>query len=51
MLGDEHFKIMEYEADSSRIFPNTDIKGGIVISYHDETKSMAQLKSLQSIRN
>lgn len=38
MLGDEHFKIMEYEADSSRIFPNTDIKGGIVISYHDETK-------------
>ena len=33
MLGDEHFKIMEYEADSSRIFPNTDIKGGIVISY------------------
>lgn len=38
MLGDEHFKIMEYEVDSSQIFSNTDIKGGIVISYHDTTK-------------
>lgn len=44
MLGDEHFKIMEYEADSSRIFPNTDIKGGIVISYHDETKKYGAIE-------
>lgn len=44
MLGDEHFKIMEYEADSSRIFPNTDIKGGIVISYHDETKKYGTIE-------
>ena len=44
MLGDEHFKIMEYEADSSRSFPNTDIKGGIVISYHDETKKYGAIE-------
>lgn len=44
MLWDEHFKIMEYEADSSRIFPNTDIKGGIVISYHDETKKYGAIE-------
>lgn len=44
MLEDEHFKIMEYEADSSRIFSNTDIKGGIVISYHDETKKYGAIE-------
>lgn len=44
MLEDEHFKIMEYEADSSQIFSNTDIKGGIVISYHDETKKYGAIE-------
>lgn len=35
MLSDEHLKISYYEADSSNVFSNTDIKGGIVISYRD----------------
>lgn len=35
MLNDKHFKIMYYEPDSSRIFSNTDIKGGIAISYRN----------------
>jgi type II restriction enzyme len=35
MLKDEHFKILYYESDASKIFPNTDIKGGVVISYRD----------------
>ena len=26
MLSDEHFKILHFEEDSSKIFPNTDIK-------------------------
>lgn len=33
MLSDEHLKIMFYEQDSSKVFSNTDIKGGVVISY------------------
>lgn len=33
MLNDPHFKILSYEADSSKVFSNTDIKGGIAISY------------------
>lgn len=33
MLNDEHFKVMFYEQDSSKVFNNTDIKGGVVISY------------------
>ena len=36
MLADPHFKIIHYEPDSRKIFPNTAITGGIVISYRDE---------------
>ena len=35
MLNDPHFKIMHYEADSAKVFANTDIKGGVVVSYRD----------------
>lgn len=38
MLNDCHFKVIEYEAESSKIFSNTDIKGGVVISYRDTEK-------------
>ena len=37
MLNDEHFKILEYTEDASLIFSNTEIKGGIVISYRDNS--------------
>jgi hypothetical protein len=43
MLNDEHFKIMDYEPDSSRIFLNTDIKGGIAISYRDSNKNFGAI--------
>ena len=35
MLNDPHFKIIKYEPDATAVFPNTQIKGGIVISYRD----------------
>lgn len=35
MLNDTHFKVLHYEEDASTVFPNTDIKGGIAITYHD----------------
>ena len=38
MLEDKHFKIVYYEQDSSNIFPNTDIKGGVVVTYYDKNK-------------
>ena len=28
MLNDPHFKVIDYEQDSSKVFLNTDIKGG-----------------------
>lgn len=33
MLSDEHFKVLDYEVSGSKIFPNTDIKGGVAITY------------------
>lgn len=35
MLEDPHFKVLAYEPDASRIFPNTEIKGGVSITYRD----------------
>jgi hypothetical protein len=43
MLNDPHFKILKYEPDSSKIFSNTDIKGGIAISYSDSTKDFGPI--------
>lgn len=36
MLTDEHLKVLYYEQDSSKVFANTDIKGGVAITYHDK---------------
>ncbi len=35
MLEDPHLKVLYYEQDSSKVFSNTVIKGGIAITYHD----------------
>lgn len=35
MLNDKHFKVVYYEQDSDKIFPKTDIKGGVVITLRD----------------
>lgn len=39
MLNDPHLKVKYFEQDSSKLFSNTDIKGGVAITYHDKTKS------------
>lgn len=55
MLEDQHFKILHYEADSKKMFANTDIQGGIVISYYannakfDPIKIFTQFKELNDI--
>ena len=38
MLSDEHFKILQYEADSSKIFPSATITGGLAVSYRNANK-------------
>ena len=44
MLNDAHFKILHYEADASKIFPNTDIKGGVAISYRDRSRDFGAIE-------
>ncbi len=56
MLSDTHFKVLDYQAEVSRVFPNTNINGGIAITYHDESKEygaievFAQFNELNLIR-
>lgn len=38
MLNDPHFRVLWYEQDSSKVFANTEIKGGVAVTYHDKTK-------------
>lgn len=43
MLDDKHFKIIEYEPDCSKVFANTEIKGGVAISYRDTKKDFGSI--------
>ena len=36
MLNDPHFKVLWYEPESEKVFSNTDIKGGVIISYRNK---------------
>ena len=44
MLNDEHLKVLYYEQDSSKVFSNTDIKGGVVVTYRDSSNSFGAIK-------
>ena len=45
MLNDEHLKVSFYEQKSSNVFPNTDIKAGVAITYRDSSKSLGPIKT------
>ena len=44
MLEDEHFKVLSYEPDASKIFVNTEIKGGVAITIRDKTKNYGAVR-------
>ena len=46
MLEDEHLKIGKYYSDGAEVFPNTDIKGGVVITYRDETERFNPIRRM-----
>lgn len=56
ILNDEHFKVLKYTQKSSNIFRTTDIKGGIAITYYDNSKkfdpiiTFSSFEELNSIR-
>lgn len=57
MLEDPHLKVLMYIQDSSKVFSNTDIKGGLAITYHDKSVNFGAIDSftpfneLNSIRS
>lgn len=49
MLTDVHLKVIYYEQKSSEIFPNTDIKGGIVVTYYNSKENFGAIGQFISI--
>ncbi len=45
MLEDPHLKVLYFEQDASKIFSNTDIKGGVAITYRDATKKYGPIRA------
>lgn len=44
MLNDKHFGVLQYEPDGSLIFPNTDIKGGVAITFYNKKKTYIPIR-------
>lgn len=42
-LSDNHLKIIYYNQNSADVFPNTDIKGGVVVTYRDVNKNFGAI--------
>lgn len=43
MLKDPHLKVTYFEQNSSKVFSNTDIKGGVCVTYRDESKDLGSI--------
>lgn len=44
MLNDPYLKVIYYESESKKVFENVDIKGGIAVTYHDNSKDFGAIK-------
>lgn len=44
MLENEHFKVLYYEPNASKIFVNTEIKGGVAITINDKSKNYGAVR-------
>ena len=45
MLSDEHLKVEKYVQNGNEVFPNTDIKGGVAVIYHDDKKNFGAIET------
>ena len=43
MLSDEHLKVIQYEEDASKVFCNTDIKGGVAITIRNNNRVFGKI--------
>lgn len=44
MLEDKYLKVIYFEQSSSNIFPNTDIKGGVAVTYHNTSENFGAIQ-------
>ncbi len=51
MLQDEHLKVEYYNQNSSEVFSNTDIKGGVAVMYRDSKKEFGAINQFVSDEN
>ena len=45
MLSDDNLKVVFYEQDSASVFPNTDITGGLVVSYREKGSKIGPIRT------
>ena len=43
MLDDPHLKVINYQQKSDAVFPNTDIKGGVAVTYWESSKDFGAI--------
>lgn len=43
MLSDPHLKVVSFAADAESVFPGIEIKGGVAVTYRDETKTLGPI--------
>ena len=48
MLCDKHLKVLYFEQDSAKVFPNTDIKGGVAVTIRDNNKNFGAIETFTS---
>lgn len=50
MLNDKHLKVVYFNQNSSDIFPNADIKGGIAILHRDENRNFGKIGTFTAFK-
>lgn len=45
ILDDRHIKLVDYYSNSTKIFPNVDIKGGVAITFRNENESYSPIET------
>ena len=49
MLEDEHLQVIYFAQKSEEVFPNTDIKGGVAVTYRDAQKNFGAIETFTPV--
>ena len=51
MLEDEHLKVIYFEQNSANVFPNTDIKGGVAVTYRNAKEKFGPIATFTAFES